>query len=264
LRISELWQLYSQNKQTIRELSERFLVSESTIKRRLRTIQAHFECEEFPVCGVVLMDATYFGRNWGFVVLKDFLTGKILCRKYVKHEKLLDYQECTDFILLKGYQILGIVCDGFNGIFKQYSAYPTQMCQYHFVSLIRRYLTRNPKLEAGKELWILVKIITKLSENEFLTLFQKWEDKWISFLKERTKDEDTGKSHFTHKKLRSAWLSVKRHLPYLFVFERVRFEMPNTNNALEGTFTALKNSLRNHNGMSKENRKRFIDGFLKA
>jgi hypothetical protein len=40
--------------------------------------------------------------------------------------------------------------------------------------------------------------------------------------------------------------------------------MPNTNNALEGTFTALKNKLRCHNGMSKENRKRFIDGFLKA
>jgi hypothetical protein len=40
--------------------------------------------------------------------------------------------------------------------------------------------------------------------------------------------------------------------------------MPNTNNALEGTFTALKNSLENHNGMSKETRKRFMDGFLKA
>jgi len=38
--------------------------------------------------------------------------------------------------------------------------------------------------------------------------------------------------------------------------------MPNTNNALKGTFTALKNSLHNHAGMSKENRKRFIDGFL--
>jgi hypothetical protein len=49
----------------------------------------------------------------------------------------------------------------------------------------------------------------------------------------------------------------------LFVFEQIN-DMPYTNNALEGTFTALKNSLRNHSGMSKENRKRFIDGFLKA
>jgi hypothetical protein len=52
-------------------------------------------------------------------------------------------------------------------------------------------------------------------------------------------------------------------LPYLFAFEQVKY-MPNTNNALEGTFAALKNKLRNHSGMSKKNRKRFIDGFLKA
>ena len=163
----ELWQLYLKNKQTIGELSERFSVSESSIKRRLRDIQEHFECTDFPVCGVVLMDATYFGKNWCVVVLKDFSTGKILWRKYVKHEKLSDYQEGTDFILSKGYQILGIVCDGFKGIFKQYSTYPTQMCQYHFISLIRRYLTMNPKLEASKELWILVKNLANLTEKDF-------------------------------------------------------------------------------------------------
>jgi len=259
-----VWQLYRQNKQTIEELATQFLVSASTIKRCLRVVKEDFECNYFPAGGVVLMDTTYFGKNWGVIVLKDFLTGKNLCRKYVRHERLIDYQECTDFILSKGYQISGIVCDGFKGIFKQYSTYPTQMCQYHFISLIRRYLTRNPKLEAGKELWFLVKNITKLTEKEFITIFRNWEKKWIPFLRERTIDEETGKSHFTHKKLRSAWLSVKKHLPYLFVFEKINFKMPNTNNALEGTFTALKNSLRNHNGMSKENRKRFIDGFLKA
>ncbi|MDR2146812.1 MAG: hypothetical protein LBE91_10180, partial [Tannerella sp.] len=253
LEPSELWRQYSQNKQTVRELAGQYSVSASTVKRRLRTVRKDFECNDFPRCGTVLMDATYFGRDWGVIVLKDFLTGKILCRKYIKHERLVDYRECTDFILSKGYQISGIVCDGFKGIFRQYSAYPARMCQYHFVNLIRRYLTRNPKLTAGKELWILVKKITKLTESEFIAHFQKWEDKWIPFLKERTKNENTGKSHFTHKKLRSARLSVKRHLPYLFVFEKVNFEMPNTNNALEGTFTALKNSLRNHAGMSGEN-----------
>ena len=81
-------------------------------------------------------------------------------------------------------------------------------------------------------------------------------------MQEKTVDKESGKSHFTHKKLRSAWLSVKKHLPYLFVFKKVDFEMSNTNNSLEGTFTALKNSIRNHSGMSKENRKRFIDGFF--
>jgi hypothetical protein len=58
-------------------------------------------------------------------------------------------------------------------------------------------------------------------------------------LKERTIDDITGKSYFTHKRLRSAYLSIKNNLPYLFVFEKVN-GMPNTNSALEGSFTALK------------------------
>jgi len=34
-------------------------------------------------------------------------------------------------------------------------------------------------------------------------------------------------------------------------------------NKLEGSFTDLKNKLRNHNGLSIKRRKKFIDGFLK-
>ena len=209
------------------------------------------------------MDTTYFGRNWGVVVLKDYFTKKKLWRKYVCNEKLIDYQEGIDFVLIKKYKIEGIVCDGLKGIFNQFSQYKIQMCQRHQIDIVRRYLTRNPKLQAGKELYSLAKNITKLTENEFVRLFEQWEEKWINFLNERSKDESTGKTHFTHKKLRSARRSIKNNLPYLFAYEQVN-GMPNTNNALEGTFTALKNRLRNHNGMSKENRKRFIDGFFKA
>jgi hypothetical protein len=166
------------------------------------------------------------------------------------------------FVKSKGYQVSGLVCDGLKGIFKQFSQYSVPMCQRHQIDIVRRYLTRHPKLEAGKEWYFLVKNITKLSENEFVELFKEWLEKWNDFLNERTKDAATGKSHFTHQKLRSACLSIKNHLSHLFVFENMS-GMPNTNNALEGSFTALKNRLRNHNGMSKENRKRLIDGFLR-
>lgn len=258
-----MWQEYGSKKQTYRELAERYSVSESTIKRRLRAIQEDFECKDFPVEVIVLMDATYFGKNWGIVVMKDVLSGKKLWRRYVRNEKLIDYQDGIDFILSKNCQVCGIVCDGFKGLFKQFSGFKVQMCQRHQIDIVRRYLTRHPKLPAGKELYFLTKNITKLSEKEFVMQFVKWQEKWIDFLNERTTNELTGKTYFTHKKLRSAWLSIKRNLPNLFVFETVE-GMPNTNNSLEGTFTALKNRLRNHNGMSKENRKRFIDGFLKA
>jgi hypothetical protein len=89
--------------------------------------------------------------------------------------------------------------------------------------------------------------------------------RWSDYLNERSKSPSTGKTYYTHKRLRSAYLSLKRHLPYLFVFqENKELMMPNTTNALDGQFSDLKNKLRNHNGLSKERKMKFIDGFFKA
>jgi len=75
----------------------------------------------------------------------------------------------------------------------------------------------------------------------------------------------TGKSFYTHERLRSAYWSLRRNLPWLFTFEQyAELEIPNTTNALDGSFSDLKNKLRNHNGLSLERKKRFIDGFFKA
>jgi len=40
--------------------------------------------------------------------------------------------------------------------------------------------------------------------------------------------------------------------------------IPNTTNALGGQFADLKNKLRNHNGLSKDRKIKFMDGFFKA
>jgi hypothetical protein len=40
--------------------------------------------------------------------------------------------------------------------------------------------------------------------------------------------------------------------------------IPNTTNTLDGQFANLKNKLRNHNGLSKVRKMRFIDEFFKA
>ncbi len=209
------------------------------------------------------MDATYWGRNWGLLVIKDAVSGKVLWRKYIKQERLTDYKEGVDYLEGLGFVFDGIVCDGLKGMFQQFVQYKVQMCQFHQVAIIRRYITNNPKLEAGKELKQLSKMLTKTDKDSFLLAFDYWYKKWANFLKERTIDPVTGKSRYVHKKLRSAYLSIKRNLPNLFVwYDNPELKIPNTNNALEGSFTDLKNKLRNHNGLSKQNRKRFIDEFL--
>lgn len=139
------------------------------------------------------------------------------------------------------------------------------MCQFHQMQIITRYLTRNPKLEASKELRMLSLRITRMTKMEFVLELEAWNVKWDSFLKERTVSTTTGKSYYTHKTLRSAYLSLRRNMAWLFVFEQYpQMSIPNTTNALDGLFSDLKNKLRNHNGLSMERKKKFIDGFFKA
>ena len=86
-----------------------------------------------------------------------------------------------------------------------------------------------------------------------------------AFLKERTKNLETGKSHNSHKKLRSAYRSLKTNLKWLFTwYDYYDLNIPNTTNTIDGHFADLKNKLRNHNGLSKERKMKFIDAFLKA
>ena len=138
-----------------------------------------------------------------------------------------------------------------------------QMCQFHMVAIIRRKLTKNPQLEAGIELLSLAYRMKDMNKNNFVLEFAKWKSKWHDFLKEKTTNEVTGRTIYTHQRLRSAMISISTYLPYLFTYEDVDGK-PNTNNMIEGTFTNLKKVLRIHPGMSETNRTRMINGFFLA
>lgn len=38
-----------------------------------------------------------------------------------------------------------ITCDGRRGLLGSFGDIPTQMCHFHQVAIVRRYLTKNPK-----------------------------------------------------------------------------------------------------------------------
>lgn len=260
-----LWNLYVRGKQTYKELATNFGVSESTIKRKIKSVAVSNLLNQAPGKGVLLMDTTYWGRNWGLLVIMDAQSGIIIWKKYLKQERLADYKEGVEYLESKGYLVDGIVCDGLKGMFQQFSHHKVQMCQFHQVAIIRRYITNNPKLEAGKELKEISKLLTRMDKESFIGAFDSWHSRWETFLKERKIDPLNGKKRYAHRTLRSAYFSIKRNLPYLFVwYDYPDLQIPNTNNKLEGSFTDLKKKLLNHNGLSKENRKRFINEFLKA
>lgn len=70
-----LWQEYLQNKQTYKEIGIRYGVNESTIKRKIRKTGD----EWYPIIpgkeGFLLLNATYFGRNWAILAAIDAQKG---------------------------------------------------------------------------------------------------------------------------------------------------------------------------------------------
>ena len=264
---SDLWTLYQTNKQTVVEIAAISGKSPSTIKRRLRGITIKWEQPRLDgTGGYVHLDVTYWGRNWGVLLALDDATGRPLYITFVKHETVADYMLAVETITRKGYTIRGIVIDGMRSLFDMFGdVYRIQMCQFHMRSIVDRYLTKKPRLKAAVALKELIGRLTALGKEEFGKEFAKWKEDWAHTLNRRTVSKRTGRSHFTHKRLRTAMNSVDYYMPYLFTYQEKGCEgMPNTNNKVEGVFTDLKKNLNNHSGMGEAGRKRFISGFFLA
>lgn len=210
------------------------------------------------------MDTTYFGRKFGVMVFKDNISGQILYKQYVRQETNKLYSAGIEEISRRGIKIQAIICDGRKGLLQLFEGIPTQMCNFHQTAIIRRYLTKKPKMQASKELWEHVMLLSKTDKESFEGGLAAWYNKWESFLNER-KTDASGKKRYVHKKLRSAYRSLKTNLPWLFTwYDNISLKIPNTTNAIDGHFADLKNKLRNHNGLSAARKRKFIDEFFKA
>jgi hypothetical protein len=57
----------------------------------------------------------------------------------------------------------------------------------------------------------------KVEQRRFELLLECWHKRHREFIKEKTYNIETGKWHYTHRRLRSAYRSLKTNLPYLFL-----------------------------------------------
>lgn len=261
--IEGLWREYVFGKQTYKQLSEVHNIGIRTAQRSIDKVIVKFH-------GVavgrttIIMDTCYFGRGFGVMVFRDHLTGTNLYWKYLKHESIVEYVSGIEYLKTRGWQIDAIVCDGKRGLFHAFGDIPVQMCQFHQVAIVTRYITKNPKLPAGKELKEIVKLLTRADKESFVGALNDWNDKWESFLKERTYQQlNKRKWHYTHHRLRSAYKSLKHNLPYLFTwYDHAKLHIPNTTNSLEATFSNLKNKIRVHAGLKINRKQKLIDQIL--
>ena len=256
---------YVEGKQTIEQLSVRYGVSSRTIQRDLkgmRYVQKISKNKDV----TIQLDTTYWGRNFGLMVIKDALRNKILWRKYVRYETIKDYLEGVEWLKSQGFKIYGVVIDGMRGLAQALYPIPVQMCQFHQIMIVRRYLTQDPDIEASIELLCLIKEITRMDKESFIGAFEEWYERNKDTLNERINDRRIKRKTppFMRPRLRSAYLSIKRNMQLLWTFyDHPETGLPNTNNALEGVFSDIKSKTRVHSGISRDNRKKLLDEYIK-
>ena len=256
---------YVEGKQTIEQLSVKYGVSSRTIQRDLngmRYVQKIVKNKDV----TIQLDTTYWGRNFGLMVIKDALRNKILWRKYVRYETIKDYLEGVEWLKSQGFRIYGVVIDGMRGLAQALYPIPVQMCQFHQIMIVRRYLTQEPDIEASIELLSLIKEITRMDKESFIGAFEEWYERNKDTLNERVNDRRIKRKTppFMRPRLRSAYLSIKRNMQLLWTFyDHPETGLPNTNNALEGVFSDIKSKTRVHRGISRNNRKKLLDEYIK-
>ena len=255
------WNKYSKENQTISCLSKNFNISKRSVQRILDESNESI-IFSIPKKAVVVTDTSYYG-NLGIMVFRDIHLKKNIIWKFIPHETLRDYVKGIYSIKQMGCEIKGIVCDGKRGMFHAFGNIPVQMCQFHQTLIVARYITKNPKLEAGKELKNVMYLLTRSDKESFIGALNEWHDKWKDFLAEKTIDNDTNNWHYTHKRIRSAYRSLITNLPYLFIwYDYPELKIPNTTNSLEGVFTNIKTKLRVHCGLKQWRKIKLINELL--
>lgn len=237
-----------------------------TIRKRIEGVKFNYPLLK-PKQVVLGVDTVFYGHEFGVTVFRGLMSKKNLLWYFSETENLDLVISGINELIKQNLTILMIVCDGKNLHLSSYfPGIPLQVCQFHQVAIIKRYLTSNPQLLASQQLKQIAELLTITTETKFTILLDVWYQKWHQFLKERTIVPGTKRWFYAHKRTRSAYRSLRTNLPYLFTYQRLskqyRLKLPNTNNSLESTFAHLKDKVRLHRGLKTKRKMKLINQIL--
>ena len=259
----ELFQEYVFGKQTLQQLADKHGTSKRSVQRYLDQYYGGQSGDEPGQPVVIGIDCTFFGRGYGLIVVRCQNLDRNLYWKVITTENKAVYEEARRYLEQTGFTIQAVVLDAKHGIKEVFSGLVVQICQYHQVQIVKRYLTNNPQTEAGQELKAIIGVLKEIDESLFTEMLNVWHDRWGVFLKERTYTHDGKHWSYTHKRIRSAYRSLVTNLTYLFSYQRYpELNIPNTNNSLEGQFSDMKKLLNNHHGLRPWRRYKLIETIL--
>lgn len=258
-----LWHEYTHKKQTLEELSAETGYSARTIRRRLDLIEIGLPDDISPQETIIVPDTTFWGRSYGVCVFRSWNLRRNIWWGEVPSERVANYHYARKILEDKGWVFTAAVIDGRRGLANVFKDIPVQMCHFHQMQIVTKYLTRRPKTEAGKELRSLTLTLTKTDEHIFTESLSEYEKKWKHFLYEKTLVLGLKRPQYTHKNVRAALRSLQTNLPNLFTYQRyLELKIPNTTNTIDGYFAGLKKKIAPHHGLRQDRRFKVISELL--
>lgn len=259
----KLWNEYTRGKQTLTELGDKYGKSHITIRKCLDEHEVGIPTDIEPQPTVIVPDTTFWGRHYGVCVFRSWNLKHNLWWTEVPSEKVVHYEYGRKILEERGWTFTAAVIDGRRGLATVFKDIPVQVCHFHQLKTVTKYLTKRPQTDAGRELRFLALSLTKTNEKEFTKALIVWEKKYHSFYTERTYVTGTKHWHYTHKNVRGAYMSLKRNLPNLFTYQKYpELNIPNTTNTIDGYFASVKKKVAAHHGLRRDRRFKVISELL--
>lgn len=253
---------YIEWKQTYQQLADKIWKDKRTVQRMFdREIvwTDEFYNEKLSKIVIILIcDCTWFGET-GFIVMKSHEHRKVIyARAFEWEENVKQYVEGINYLKARWRIIRWIVCDWLKGLRQALVGIPFQSCQFHQVKNIVKYLTKKPKSEASKNLLKIAYELKNATYEGFNKMLVDWESEYREHINEKTYNEIwKRKRRYTHRRLRSAYKSLKNNMCVLFTY-KIYDGMPNTTNELEWYFKLIKAKTNIHNWLEEERKKRVV------
>ncbi len=262
--VETLWNVYTRRKQTLTELGEQYGHSYKWVRSKLdaHAVASHTNLKPQPT--VLVADTTFWGRGYGVCVFRSWTLKRNLWWNEIPSEKMMHYHYGRKILEERGWTFTAAVIDGRRGLATVFQDIPVQICHFHQMKAVTKYLTRRPETDAGKSLRTIMLTLPHTTEPVFTNALVAWEKKYQSFITEKTYVLGTKHWHYTHKNVRSAYRSLNTNLSHLFTYQKYPdLNIPNTTNTIDGYFAGVKKKVAAHHGLRKDRRFKVISELLK-
>jgi hypothetical protein len=250
-------------RQTVGDLGEKYKRGKNWIRKAIDKAKIKERDDTNIEPCVCVFDATHIGKDLLLAARAPEMK-KNLGWAWIPSETKEAYAGLRIFVESKGYILQAVVLDGRTGIPKVFSDIPVQICQFHQWQIVKRKLTLHPETIAGVELLAIGGSLAHTKEKTLTKNLDEWFLVYGEFMNEKTFILGTKRWRYTHRRLRSAYLSLRKNLPFLFTYQKYpELKIPNTTNSLDGYWNRLKNLLSAHRGKASENKKKIANEILR-